>query len=438
MTPKEKQRILRKEYSRERSRIVKRIANLRERGYVFDDSVVPPKIKELGRNILKKDIEKLSKITPEKLIKKSEGYIDVDTGEVLSGKLGIEIEKTQRKLTNLTNLAKANARKTELEYKQRFGHERFDVEKERELARQLYETNQKLLDEGKIEESKQFIANLSYEDYQLLMRGMGDAAKSRDWARKFRDLNEDREKEILKKEGKKNVTQGNLPIRRKNEKPVLQNEGSEFGQENGEEGYEGSYSEPREESGISETSNSKKDNERRKVKPHKISRSQQKKIDKAAQQWRDDYERQKHIRKTEREFARDSVSLLAGIQERLKHYIGWGDSSDIFASRHSNQLVACRRILNTLDGAIKINGLNDVIARIVKNADRIDELIATLTDGYDDDGIISDNVSAELATIFHGGALSMDEANYWGEDADNFVSSDEADDFSIWEGDWDE
>ena len=45
MTPKEKQRILRKEYSRERSRIVKRIANLRERGYVFDESVVPPKLR---------------------------------------------------------------------------------------------------------------------------------------------------------------------------------------------------------------------------------------------------------------------------------------------------------------------------------------------------------------------------------------------------------
>lgn len=437
MTPKEKQRMLRKEYSMERSRIAKRIANLRERGYVFDDSVIPPKIKELGRNVLKKDIEKLSKLTPEKLAKKSEGFIDVDTGEVLSPKLGAEIEKTQRKLTNLTNLAKANARKSELEYKQRFGHERFDVLKERELARQLYLTNQKLLDQGKIEESKQFIANLSYEDYQLFMRGMGDAAKSRDWARNFKQLNEERQQELSKKEAKKNGSQGNLSDRGQNGKPVLQNEGSESGQ-NYQESHQDSYSEPREETGISETSNSEENNERRKVKPHKISRSQQKKIDKAAKQWREDYERQKHIRKSEREYARDSVSLLAGIQERLKHYIGWGDSSSIFASRHNYQLVACRRILNTLDGAIKMNGLNAVIDRIVKNADRIDELIATLTDGYDDDGIISDNVSAELATTFHGGALSMDEANYWGEDADNFVSSDEADDFGIWEGDWDE
>lgn len=68
------------EYNKQLRRIEQFIARAEKRGYRFEQNIIPPKPKRIS----KKSVERLSKITPEKLYKKSTALSEV-TGEIVSG-----------------------------------------------------------------------------------------------------------------------------------------------------------------------------------------------------------------------------------------------------------------------------------------------------------------------------------------------------------------
>lgn len=75
-------------YEKELKRIKQFISRASKRGYVWGDNVIPQRPKK----ITQKSVERLKKITPKLLYEKGE-YIQTETGELLPGRLGRNIER---------------------------------------------------------------------------------------------------------------------------------------------------------------------------------------------------------------------------------------------------------------------------------------------------------------------------------------------------------
>lgn len=77
-------------YRRERQRIQRQISRMTKRGYD-----VPELLPKIPKKITEASVRRLKKITTEKLYKESR-FIDIETGEILTGKQGRLIENKQR------------------------------------------------------------------------------------------------------------------------------------------------------------------------------------------------------------------------------------------------------------------------------------------------------------------------------------------------------
>lgn len=78
------------EYRRERQRIQRQINRMTKRGYD-----VPKLLPKIPKKITEATVHRLKKLTTEKLYKESR-FIDIETGEILTGKQGQLIENKQR------------------------------------------------------------------------------------------------------------------------------------------------------------------------------------------------------------------------------------------------------------------------------------------------------------------------------------------------------
>ena len=78
------------EYRRERQRIQQQINRMTKRGYD-----VPELLPKIPKKITEASVRRLKKLTTEKLYKESR-FIDIETGEILTGKQGQLIENKQR------------------------------------------------------------------------------------------------------------------------------------------------------------------------------------------------------------------------------------------------------------------------------------------------------------------------------------------------------
>lgn len=78
-------------YNKERSRIKRQMSRLEKRGYIFTDNILPEKPKKITQS----SVNRLSKITLNKLYEKSE-KIDYDTGEIVTGTQGKKQEASER------------------------------------------------------------------------------------------------------------------------------------------------------------------------------------------------------------------------------------------------------------------------------------------------------------------------------------------------------
>lgn len=90
LTPRQLENLA--EFKKQRRRIQQFKSRARKRGYIVDDIVVP----DIPKTATKRDIQKLAKLTPEKLYKKITKVVDLETGELLH-KSGAERRKEERK-----------------------------------------------------------------------------------------------------------------------------------------------------------------------------------------------------------------------------------------------------------------------------------------------------------------------------------------------------
>lgn len=88
MAKRKKQTAAQRAYNKERNRIKRFIKSAEKRGYEIDSNVLP----EPPKRITQASVRRLKKITPDTLYNKAR-YIDRDTGEVLSGKAGRNLER---------------------------------------------------------------------------------------------------------------------------------------------------------------------------------------------------------------------------------------------------------------------------------------------------------------------------------------------------------
>ena len=94
---------LEKQYDRERKRIKSFISNASKRGYIFRETLVPPKPKK----ITEASVRRLKKITPDYLYKKGE-YVSFQTGEVISARKARSLERKESALKASVTRAEKN------------------------------------------------------------------------------------------------------------------------------------------------------------------------------------------------------------------------------------------------------------------------------------------------------------------------------------------
>ena len=402
---KNKQKEYRKEYSKQRSRLVKAKSRAEKQGYFFDESVIPPKLKDIKGNIKKSDIEKLRKITPEKLREKATtaGFVDVETGEFVTKKEYEKQKQNQIKAQSRINIAKAQAENKAKQEKQEFGVDYTTDQKQSFIGEQLFKAYRKLIDEGKIQESQDFISKLKSEDYQSFLKASNDYARREAMKEAFKWASQ----ELNRQKEAENGSQENVSSGGKAGENLLPDEGNKQQRKQEYQEESGTPVEQRakdEEIGTDEVS---KSDERRKVKDNTISKNQQNKIDKAYEQWKEDFERQKHMPRKEREYSKDSYSLLAGIKARISMFDRYMQEPK-FEARYWRNAEARSVIERALNGAIRQDGLKTVLKRIQNYSDEIGELIDDALFQYRDAGLANHN-ALRVAHIFHGRPLTTGE-----------------------------
>lgn len=425
---KNKQKEYRKEYSKQRSRLVKAKSRAEKQGYFFDESVIPPKLKDIKGNIKKADIEKLRKISPEKLREKAStaGFVDVETGEFVTKKEKEKQQQEQIKAKSRINIAKAQVENKIKQEKQEFGVDYTTDQKQSFIGEQLFKAYRKLIDEGKIQESQDFISNLKSEDYQSFLKASNDYARHEAMKEAFKWASQ----ELNKQKEAENGSQGNISSGGKTGENLLPDEGSKQQRKQEYQEESGIPVEQRakdEEIGADEVSES----DERKVKEKPITKRDQKKIDKAYEQWKDDFERQKHIPRKEREYSKDSYSLLAGIKARFELFDRYMQDPK-FEQRYWNNADVKNFVERALNGAIKRDGLKAVLKRIEQHSEEIGELMDDMLFQYSNQSLTQSNASA-LASIFHGRSLTSQESSEYSDymETADFASEDDLDGMEI-------
>lgn len=100
---------LQQEYNKELKRIKQFIRRATKRGYIFDETIIPPKLSKVSR----KQLEAIKQITPTTLYEKAE-FENPQTGDIMSGVEGRKLERQKSaykgQLTKAINASKTNKR----------------------------------------------------------------------------------------------------------------------------------------------------------------------------------------------------------------------------------------------------------------------------------------------------------------------------------------
>lgn len=416
----------REQYSRERSRIVKRINALKQKGYIFDEDAIPQTLKELGRTPSKKDITNLSKQTPQVIRKNAVGFVNTytsDTGELMSPEVGISIEQKLRQYNAKINLLQAQL----INEKKRSKAVRSDKEF---IGNNLFNILKRIDNK---EERDLFLSYLTDEELNELYRARGRYTEGLNLLNAAKKAREEREKE---KERAKNARQkrksqsqsgqnlapdegdeSQLPISPKDEGNSVISQGNGSSQsgagqneQNDEDSDEDEYDEEYEESD-SVDRRSREQIEQDKEKQYEISEK--------AWKWREDYERQKRVKDwSKREFANDAETIMASIDERISQFEQYMQDEKFDDKFYINgeQVSILKRVIK---GAIKRDGLTTVLKRLDGKAAEIDDYLTAILNQYRNHEAIYNGANA-IAEIINGRALTQNEsfyyANSYGED----------------------
>lgn len=104
-----------KEYQKERRRLLQAVRRGEAKGFIYPEDIVPP----IPKHVTKRELTKIKSITPTKLYKKAQ-WLDVETGELVSGttKLKQEKAKTVKQKSSKSDI-KAGTRKARFSVQQK-------------------------------------------------------------------------------------------------------------------------------------------------------------------------------------------------------------------------------------------------------------------------------------------------------------------------------
>lgn len=415
ITPSEKQ----KQYSRELGALKTRIKNAEKLGYDFPENMVPS---ERPKRITKQAIERLHSLRGEELYKKA--ILAPSQHEI---QYRNELRKLERRIKTAEKLGFDYPEHTE-DILPQLPHEisQKDVDYIRSLrGEKLYEralVYHKPEDEFYIEEplppsagieivkqkkKEQAITNLSKRKSRInideaevdgvnLLNEYNSLSPS-EQAKFIRSLS-DEDFELFtraqqKYGGKENVRQTDLGTGRQTGEPVLQDEGTQYAED--EEGtHEEYYSEPeRPVTPSAEELERKKANEEI--------------TDQKVKQWKESYERQKKLKKKDREYIYDGDAIYAGILSRIEQFESDYNANPERFKRGANKQwsVSFKHMLNN---EIRIEGFNNVMRRLDGHGIEIDTALEVLL--YDSNENKVSAAMSQLAEIIKGRKLNQQES----------------------------
>lgn len=334
-------------YNKEIANLKKRVKRAEKAGFVFPEDIIP---KTRPTRVTKGVLAELKALRQEKLYEKAIGFVTKEH-EAIPVSLGVDIVKEQRKEQRKLNLKGGKK-----------AVDRVQLQRGLDLVEQYDNIDND-------DESMRFIRSLSDEDFEAYQR-----------ARKW-------------KEGVERVRQDDLGTGRQTSEPVLQDEGSQYAED--EEGAdEEYYSEP-------ETTNAPAVEEsKRKAFDEEIT-------DEEVKKWRESYEKQKRLPKKEREYIYDGDAIYAGIVNRLKQFEDdYSNDKDRYAGAYSMY----KKFVTLLENEIKISGFNSVMKRLDGKGIEIDTALEAML--YQDSEQAQNGHPAfqQLAEIITGRALTQQES----------------------------
>lgn len=327
-------------YKREVKNLRNRVKRAEKAGFVFSPDIIPS-VLNLPRRVAKAAIEAVKNIRDEILYRKAIGFSAKE--KTLPVSEGIEFVKQKRKETSIRNLP--NRKKVDE------GDEIY------QRGKILLLTYNDLSESGKI----RFIRDLSNEDYEAFQYA----------------------KSILGEDytlGRREADSG-----RETGETLLPNEGTES-EEIPEEGYyEGDF----EPEGTENTQT--QDDERKKINAEIT--------DQKVKQWKENYERQKKKKKTEREFVYDGDAIYAGIISRIEQFEADYNAQPERFNKYGNKNaeVSFKRMLNN---TIRTEGFSTVMRRLDGRGIEIDNALETML--YDSDENKVSGALMQLAEIILG------------------------------------
>lgn len=334
-------------YEKEIANLKKRIKRAEKAGFVFAEDIIP---KTRPSRVTKGVIAELKSIRQEKLYEKATSFVTQEKPIPISQ--GIELVKQRRKEISIRNLPNR--------YKVNDGDEIY------QKGKRLLLTYNDLSESGKI----RFIRDLSNEDYEAFQYA----------------------KSILG-DGDENVRQTDLGTGRQTGKPVLQDERTQYAED--EEGTdEEDYSEPeRSVTPSAEELERKKANEEI--------------TDQKVKQWKENYERQKKLKKKDREYIYDGDAIYAGILSRIEQFESDYNANPERFKRGANKQW-CVSFKHMLNNEIRIEGFNNVMRRLDGHGIEIDTALEVLL--YDSNENKVSAAMSQLAEIIKGRKLTQQES----------------------------
>lgn len=366
------------EYQKERKRVRDYIARYKRKGYIFEDNILP----KIPKKITKKSIQELKALTPKKIL--SQAYTIGEEGELLEAK--ITRERTPKQIiATARNFAKLEAKRRQEKLHQKNEKEGFrDTFRSKKGSKKIY-TGQSL-----------------YESYKKIKKKYGNEI-----AQDFVDSLSPYELDALNDTYRREQYFERIEKRHKREtgETVLQNEGDESSEES-EDDYEGEFYDK-------ETETFEADR-----------RAKREKTDEIVRKWREEYEKQKKKKKSEREFIYEGNAIYAGILSRTEQFESNVEGSEQFEERHEMNKKWEVNFKKMINNEIQTEGFDTVMKRLNGYGIAIEDALETLY--YDSNEQRVSLAFMRLVEIIQGRAMSMQEAQEYEEYIER-VNYDEAD-----------
>lgn len=336
-------------YKREVKNLRNRVKRAEKAGFVFSPDIIPS-VLNLPRRVAKAAIEAVKNIRDEILYKKAIGFSTAEKALPVSE--GIEVVKQKRKEIAIHNLP--NRKKVD------------DGDEIYQRGKILLLTYNDLSESGKI----RFIRDLSDEDYEAFQYAKSILGEDYTLGRREADSGRETGETLLPNEG--------------TESEEIPEAKEHYGDDFEPEGTEDIDAE---------------DAERKKINAEIT--------DKKVKEWRENYEKQKRKKKSEREYIYDGDAIYAGIISRIEQFeVDYNANPERFNKYgNKNAEVSFKSMLNN---EIRTEGFSTVMRRLEGKGIEIDTALETMLYASEEKKVFA--ALMQLAGIILGRTLTQQES----------------------------